>query len=127
MAKLKPGDCIDVRVKDATIVGPYDNYDEVKTFQIIAKDKYGYYLYIPSYYLIKNTYRADIYQCQQLKINSRFLNEEFIYIKEKMVLKVHSILDGMTCSNCHEFFNMAEPNQDDGTLICYSCRLNPYR
>ena len=34
--------------------------------------------------------------------------------------------DGMFCRNCHSYFPYAEPNQPDGTLICYSCRNNPY-
>ena len=31
--------------------------------------------------------------------------------------------DGMNCKSCKEFYPMAEPNQSDGTLICYSCRI----
>jgi hypothetical protein len=34
--------------------------------------------------------------------------------------------DGMFCRSCQAFYNFAEPNQDDGTLLCYSCRQNPY-
>jgi hypothetical protein len=30
--------------------------------------------------------------------------------------------DGCTCKKCKEFYQFAEPNQEDGTLICYSCR-----
>lgn len=30
---------------------------------------------------------------------------------------------GMFCSGgCHEYYHMAEPNQPDGSLICWSCR-----
>jgi hypothetical protein len=35
--------------------------------------------------------------------------------------------DGMLCKKCSVFFEFAEPNQEDGSLICYSCRNNPYR
>jgi hypothetical protein len=31
--------------------------------------------------------------------------------------------DGCNCKKCREFFPYAEPNQDDGTLICYGCRM----
>lgn len=127
MAKLKPGDCVDVRIKNATIVSPYRDYDEIKTFQIIARDRHGYYLYIPSYYLLKDSEKADYYQCSELGIDFKFLDEQFVYIEGNMIARVNSVLDGMSCSNCEEFFQMAEPNQDDGTLICYSCRVNPYR
>lgn len=30
--------------------------------------------------------------------------------------------DGCTCKKCKEFFPYAEPNQEDGSLICYACR-----
>lgn len=35
--------------------------------------------------------------------------------------------DGMFCRRCQSFYKYAEPNQSDGTLLCYSCRNNPYR
>lgn len=31
--------------------------------------------------------------------------------------------DGCTCKKCKEYYQYAEPNQDDGTLICYGCRM----
>jgi len=39
----------------------------------------------------------------------------------------HRQRDGMVCVKCKSFYDFAEPNQNDGTLICYSCRNNPYR
>lgn len=33
---------------------------------------------------------------------------------------------GLNCKSCNVYFEFAESNQDDGTLICYSCRNNPY-
>lgn len=30
--------------------------------------------------------------------------------------------NGCTCVKCGELYPQAEPNQPDGTLICYSCR-----
>jgi len=35
--------------------------------------------------------------------------------------------DGLICQKCKDFFEFAEPNQEDGSLICYSCRKDPYR
>lgn len=35
-------------------------------------------------------------------------------------------LDGMFCRKCKTFYKYAEANQTDGTLLCYSCRSNPY-
>lgn len=41
--------------------------------------------------------------------------------KEKRVKKKDGS-DGETCIKCKNFYPMAEANQKDGTLICYSCR-----
>jgi hypothetical protein len=30
--------------------------------------------------------------------------------------------DGCSCKICKELYPYAEPNQEDGTLICWSCR-----
>jgi hypothetical protein len=30
--------------------------------------------------------------------------------------------DGCSCKKCKEYYPYAEPNQEDGTLICYGCR-----
>lgn len=30
--------------------------------------------------------------------------------------------DGCWCKKCNDFYKYAEPNQEDGTLICWSCR-----
>lgn len=34
--------------------------------------------------------------------------------------------DGMFCRKCQIWYQYAEPNQADGTLLCYSCRSNPF-
>lgn len=127
MAKLKPGDRVDCRVKAAIIVGPYKDYDEIITFEIIATDKYGYYLYVPDYIALKSTYRADKRQCRQLSIDPRFIDVNCIYVHGNMICRISSILDGMKCNHCGDFKSMAEPNQLDGSFICWSCRDNPYR
>jgi formylmethanofuran dehydrogenase subunit E len=31
--------------------------------------------------------------------------------------------DGCDCKKCKEFYPYAEPNQEDGTLVCYKCRM----
>ena len=33
--------------------------------------------------------------------------------------------DGLFCHKCHNWYQYAEPNQPDGTLLCYSCRTSP--
>jgi hypothetical protein len=126
VSKLKPGDRVDCKVKSATIVSPYTNYDEIKTFEIVAVDDQGYYLYVPHYYFLKGTKIADRYRLKKLGINKKFLDENIIHIQENMVAGVQSRLDGMTCQICKDFYPYARGNQEDGTLICFSCRQNPY-
>lgn len=127
MTKLKPGDRVDCRVKASTIVSPYKSYDEIKTFEIVATDDHGFYLYVPHYYGLKGTSIADKYQCKALGIDQKFLNEEMIYVQGNMIAAVHETMDGIVCKICREFYQYATSNQSDGTLICYSCRQNPYR
>jgi len=127
MTQLKPGDRINCRIKQGIIVSPYKDYDEMKTFEIVAVESHGYYLFVPSYYSLKGTRKLEKNQAVLLEIERRFVGEEITYIDGNLVHSINFILDGMKCCQCHEFFIMAEPNQEDGTLICYSCRFNPYR
>jgi hypothetical protein len=128
MARLKPGDRVDCRISLSAIISPYDpDYDEVKTFEIVSKDKSGYYLFIPRYILLKGTMAADKYLCKKLGIDKRFLDEQIIYLQEGMIYKIHSIMDGCVCTKCNDFYYQAQPNREDGTLICWSCRRDPYR
>lgn len=41
-------------------------------------------------------------------------------------LRKRKFPDGMFCRRCQIFYDFAEPNQDDGTLLCYSCRQIQY-
>lgn len=36
-------------------------------------------------------------------------------------------IDGMFCKKCQSFIQYAEPNQPDGLMICYTCRVSPYK
>lgn len=126
MTKLKPGDRVDCRIKSDTIVSSYGEYDEIATFEIVAAEDHGYYLFVPFYMYIKGTVVADKYKSKVLNINKKFLDEQIIYIDTNLVYRVSIILDGMVCCKCQEFYSMSASNQEDGTLICYSCRSNPY-
>lgn len=127
MPKLKVGDTISCRVRSAQIVSPYRTYDEVKSFVIVATDERGYYLFVPHYFCLKGTFVLDKYKRAVLGIDPKYVGEELIYIQENLVAAVEARLDGMTCKVCREFFPYARANQTDGTLICFSCRQNPYR
>lgn len=128
MSILKPGDKVDVRLLLNMIVGPYEpDWDQVKTFEIVCADRNGYYIFIPCYLFLKGSVRADQYFCRKLNIDKRFIDEQVSYVEESLIYKVNSIMDGCFCCRCREFYYQAEPNQLDGTLICWSCRDDPYR
>ena len=123
MSDLKPGDRISCRVRFNCIINPYDpDYDQVKTFEIVSKDDFGCFVYIPYYLYFNDSQIADSYLCKLLNIDNRFMNEKILYVQDKMIYKIVSILDGCFCAMCHEFYQFSEPNQNDGTLICWSCR-----
>lgn len=127
MTKLKPGDRVDCRVKASTIVSPYKSYDEIETFLVVAVDDDGCYLYVPHYYYLKGTFVADKYDCKTLDIDKKFDGENIVYILESLITGIHERPQGLVCVKCKEFYLYAEPNRGDGTLICFSCRRNPYR
>ena|SRR5271157_146437 len=127
MPKLKVGDTISCRVKSALIVSPYRAYDEIKSFVIVATDEHGYYLFVPHYLLLKNSFVVDKYKIKNLNIDKKYLDENAVYIQENLVASVQARNDGLACKICREFFPYSVANQDDGTLICYACRQNPYR
>lgn len=127
MVPLIPGDKIDCRLKNGCLIRADKDYDEIKTFEIVAITEYGYYVFVPQYISLPSTIIIDEYRCKKMTINRRFLGEEMVHIHENMVYRVASQLDGMTCAICDEFCPMASVNQEDGTFVCFSCRANPYR
>lgn len=128
MVKFKSGDRVDCRVKWNNIVNPYAaDYEEVITFEIISNDEFGYYLFVPCYRIIKDSVTVNSILAKREGINKRFIGEQAIYIQESLIFKISSVLDGLFCACCSDFFDMAESNQPDGTLICFSCRSNPFR
>jgi hypothetical protein len=126
MPKLKLGDRISVRLYGSNVVGPYSDYTEIRTFDIIGLDYERYYLYVPPYVNLSNTIKIDKYNCKSLGIDSRFIGEEALLIQENRIYKIVSSLDGMFCDSCKEFYDYAQPNHG-AILICWSCRQNPCR
>lgn len=127
MTKLKAGDRVNCRIKNGLIVSPYQgDYDEVHSFEIIGVDQFGYYLYIPSYFRLRDSVIIDDYACILLQINKKFVGEEIVYIQEGMIAQIQYRVDGCYCVKCGEFYHMAQPNQADNSLICWSCRHYPH-
>lgn len=127
MAKLKAGDRVECCIKENAIVNPYESdFDGVKIFEILATDPFGYFIFVPQYFAIKNSVKLDNSTCKHLGILPKFVGENMVYIKEGLVYKINSRLDGAKCSRCGEFFNMAAANQENDTFLCWSCIQYPY-
>ena len=128
MAKLKVGDRVLCRIKENTIINPYNSdYDELRTFDIITTDSLGYYLFVPPYTVLKGTIKVDQYNLKKLNLDKKYFNDTIVYISSGFVYKIKSQIDGCICCVCKDFYDKAAPNQEDGTMICWSCRDNPWR
>jgi len=127
MPSLKAGDRIDCRIKENNIVSSYSQYDDTRTFEIVAADDAGYYIFVPGYIYINGGTILDATRCRRLDIDPRFISEQIVYIMESYVHQISCHMDGTKCVKCQDFFTMAAPNQLDGTFLCRSCKLNPYR
>src|SRR5271167_1608521 len=98
MVRLRAGDRIKCRVSAGTIVSPYSDFDEIRTFEVLAVDEDGCYLYVPHYLFLKGAYLIDPSRARKLKIESRFHHELMTYIANGMVAGVESHMDGERCS-----------------------------
>jgi hypothetical protein len=128
MNKLKPGDMVQVHTKSNQIVSPYDtSFEEKKTLQVIGSDQYGYYLHIPGYIILNNSYTLEPKEAKEYSIDSKFIGELVLYIREGFIAKVINKMDGCVCKKCKEFYHQSQPNQPDGSMICWLCRNYPYR
>lgn len=126
--KLKTCDTISCMIRDALIVNPYEKYDEIQSFIIISKNNEGFYLFVPHYFNLKDSYVLEQNKSKRLQIDKKYIGENIVYIQNRMVGSIISIYEGLTCSVCKEVCPWAEANQPDGnTFHCYNCRSNPYR
>jgi len=69
------------------------------------------------------------YNCKNYEFESLFTNDaEEVNLFGKCISSIFrksknvSVYDGCTCKVCNVFYPYAISNQDDGSLICWSCR-----
>lgn len=121
------------KIRGNTIVSAASgNYEAQLNFEIIGiEEKTSKYLIlIPVYYNIKGSWTAKEEHIEKFNASPNYLDCKTLALSEDRIYRAQiksTGSDGMFCCHCHEFFSMAEPNQDDGTLKCYSCRVNPWR
>lgn len=127
MTMLKPGDIVTCRIKDSRIVSCYSSYDDELSFEIIANETQGYYIYIPGSYNLQETAIVTSFISQSLNIDKKYIGGQTIYINNNYIIDILYKFTGCCCSRCGEYFPQAEANQDDGTMKCYLCRKYPFR
>lgn len=129
---IYPGDIVYCRVKGNTIVGPSKKWDGEIPFEVIGISPDGFYiLHVPKYYNLRHSWKIERSHMNDCNIDDEYEGKKAAAIPLSKVSKVTRKTpveqDGMICSICKKFHYMAEANQPNGTLICYSCRSNPYK
>jgi hypothetical protein len=106
-----------------------DREDRYSTYRldIISKTNVGWVVYVPSYIAVPHAKKLNEALARKFEIDKKYLGGRMIVVGIDSVHDVIIRTDGTTCIACKKFYPYAEPNQDDKTLICYSCRDNPYR
>ena len=126
MASFSAGDRIYCRIKNNTIVNTYSDWDIEHIFEIISSYEEGYMIYIPVDLCINNTILISQCNIKKFNIDKRFIGSYTCYITDYKVSRIHSKLDGIRCSECECFCEMAIPDKDTNIFICWNCRTYPF-
>lgn len=131
----KPGDMVQVRIKDKQILNLNSKEGNLISVKLLAIE-----LRYSKEYLVL----LDVYQSYNIDIEdwsdstgydvipdlSPYDKKDVCWVDQSLIstqMHINSSVDGCSCSKCNDFARMASPNQDDGTFICYGCRSNPWR
>ena len=126
MDKLSNGDQVVCKIKDFVIVSAYSSdYDKTHVFEIIGRKDDSYYVYVPIDMVLKDTLNIDQYNYKECSIDKKFIDSTVFLVSEYQITKIYSRSDGMKCNNCGDFVDKAEPNQEHGIFICWSCKNYP--
>jgi formylmethanofuran dehydrogenase subunit E len=128
------GDHVVCKLKDGALAARHEKSEDRITVNVIGRisldeNTWEYAAYIPEYEVgrIKSTFKLRPEFAKRYGIHPKYVGESAISLRKNNIVRISYRPDGMTCSNCDEFYDKAAANQSDGTLICYSCRQNPYR
>lgn len=128
MSVYRIADEISVKIKNSKITtSDAIDYDQIIVVEILAEVNGGYVVFLPSIHTLKNSFILDKQQCKRYCIPERFADSNGLYVLEDQVFRLHKRMEGCCCNRCKEFCHLAEPNCEDGKMICYACRCNPYR
>lgn len=136
MGGFDVGDRVVCKVRNKCLAARHERADDRITLTIICNcfiddETTEYIAYVPndelSYLTSDGTYSVTPKVADLYGIHRKYIGERAITLRKNNIFKVAFRADGMSCVKCDEFFDKAEPNQEDGTLVCYLCRQNPYR
>jgi hypothetical protein len=122
MVDAKTGDRVVCKIKNAEIVSASSDYDEKRTFEIIATSFQGWHIYIPPFITIKGTTPVTQRNYKSLNIDPKFIGWDTLFITGSFIVEVSEKITGVVCKECLDHFKDAEANQEDGTFICWLCR-----
>jgi len=125
MVDAKIGDRVLCKIRNTTIVPANDIFEEKKTFEVIGISYQGWYIYCPPYVILKDTVPITQRNYKSLNIEPKFIGWDAYFVTSSFIVEVVESRTGMVCSDCNEYFEYAVPNQEDGTMICFSCRTYP--
>jgi len=125
---FRTADEVSVKLKhERIVVASASDYDTKINLEIIAMYDNGYFVFVPSKYNLQGSVYVDKGNAFKLNIPERFLDSRINYITDEHIVSLYNRREGCTCSRCEEFYHHSEPNQEDGSMICYQCREDRFR
>lgn len=128
------GDHVVCKTRDGVLIARHERSDDRVTLtvigrQLIEEGTWDYVAYVPEYQFgtIASSFRIRPVFATNFGIQKKYIGELGVTFRRSNVIRLAYKADGLNCSKCEEFFRMATGNQEDGSLICYSCRQSPYR
>lgn len=69
----------------------------------------------------------DEYDCNYGYLVYEDENMDMMILSSDSEIQIKSrVSTGLGCKRCHDFNSFAEPNQPDGSYVCFSCRQGGY-
>jgi formylmethanofuran dehydrogenase subunit E len=134
MDGCRAGDHVVCKLRDGNIAARHERSEDRVTLTvagriILDENTWEYVAYIPEYeaQMVKSAFKIRPELAKRYGMHPKYVGEFGVTLRKNNIIRVSHRPDGLTCSNCDEFYDKAEANQEDGSLVCWSCRQNPYR
>ncbi len=128
------GDHVVCKLRDSALAARHEKSDSKIILTIAGRimldeNTWEYVAYVPEYEapMIKSTFKIRPELAKRYGMHPKYIGELGVTLRKNNIIRISRKQDGMSCCNCDEFYDKAGPNQEDGSLICWSCRQNPYR